>query len=108
MGLLAKHARRWGTFCCCIVDHALVLDVLTSLNGLDAPNLESLRISDTSGEGDSPGEVARGRTYSLFHGPSSTPRLRALDSRGLRPDRASHPFANLIHLEMGLLPDGKQ
>lgn len=106
MGLIAEQVRRWATFCCYVGNHAILLHILASLKGLNAPNLEILRISDTSEEGDSPDDESRGITYPLFNGPSSTPQLRALDLWGLRLDWMNHSFANLTRLEMGLIPDG--
>lgn len=108
MGLITEHVGRWATFCCYVGNHALVLHILASLKGLNAPNLEILRISDTSEDEDSPEEEAGEISYPLFNGPSSTPHLRALDLWGLRLDWTNHPFANLIRLEMGLIPDGTQ
>lgn len=82
-------------------------DLLLLLDGVEAPNLTALSLTD-NGEDDEEveHESVSSTAYPLFNGPSSVPKLQTLDFWAIPLKWEPCPFGNLLNLELSRLPEG--
>lgn len=106
MPLLILHVSRWRSFDCHTAVAEQMPNIMAYLVGKEAPLLEELVLNDQEAE-----DVFEASynypVHSIFAGSTSLPNLKELALWTSPVAWASHPFANLIHLELCYIAKGK-
>ncbi|KAG9039730.1 hypothetical protein FRB95_007157 [Tulasnella sp. JGI-2019a] len=105
MPLLIVHVSRWRSFDCHTAVAEQMPQVMAYLLGKEAPMLEVLVLNDQEEE-DLEHVTYNYPVHSIFAGPASLPKLKVLALWTSPVIWASHPFSNLVELELCYIVQG--